>query len=116
MPALLKDDPTSSLKKFSSGATNSPINPATWAVDHVLDIRDLYLYGESFFHAGNYQIDAPGSLHRLATRAATHFGRMYPTAAAVDTMFHDRTPGTAVRIREDGVVNMHILGTQIDNT
>lgn len=116
MPAILKDDPASSMRRYASGSTNSPLDPAIWAVDHIIDIRDLYLYGDNFFHTDNLQVDAPGSLHRISARDITHFGTQYPQAAAVDTLFTDRDPATAVRVREDGVVKLHILGTQIDHT
>ena len=115
MPALLKDDPASSLRTFASNAANSPLD-ATFASEHVVDVRDLYMYGDQFFRFGYTPLDTAGLGHVLAAADDTHEGMQYPDPGYVPLLFSDRVPANRTWVRQDGIVKLTILGTQMDYT
>jgi len=120
MPAILKDDPSSSLREFVANAGNSPLG-SDFNVDHVLDIRDLFMYGDQFV---NYTplVDVEGDFHELWSRADTHEGVQYPSSNSLSKLWVDRDTAepeytaTKVWIRQDGIVKLNLLGSQIDYT
>lgn len=116
MPAILKDDPSSSLRTLANAASNSPLVSGGFAAEHILDQRDLYMFGDQWVYAPANKLDAQGDYHNLDGRGDTHFPNTYPLAADIEKLFVDRTPATATYVREDGVVNLSILGTQMDMT
>lgn len=118
MPALLKDDPSSSLRELTAQAGNSPLDNASFAGNYHVDLRDLYLYGDQFiYNANNLSADAIGDIHLMAHETgATRHLLQYPLVADIDDLFADRDPGTAIYNRMDGIVQLNILGTQVDYT
>lgn len=97
----------SSMKKITTGA-NGPLS--SWTGDYWIDFRDLLLYGDQFVN-WSMVADASGQSVAMPTAAGN---KEYPTAAMVDALFSDAV--NADKIREDGVCNLNILGTQVDVT
>ena len=111
LPAMLAGDPRASLQKITAGA-NGPLSSAT--DNYWVDLRDIFLYGDQFVNYTTSQLVTDGAGIAMPTAALGDQGKKYPTAAMVDALFADAT--NADRIREDGVMNLNILGTQVDHT
>lgn len=107
LPAVMRDDVQSSLKQITSGA-NGPLS--SWTGNYWVDVRDLFLYGDQFVNWSMVS-DTSGQSVAMPTAAGV---KEYPTAAMVDALFADAT--NADKIREDGVVSLNVLGTQVDAT
>ena len=118
MPAILKDDPSSSLRSLAAGAANNPFYNMALFVDQ----RDLFIHGDQFIRCENPVVDIEGDSHATYTVADTHVGSQYPADSSIAKLWVDRTTAepahTATRIwlREDGIVKLNILGTQMDYT
>lgn len=107
LPAIMRDDPATSLGQYANnaGPLAGNVTNGYW-VDH----RDLFLHGDQFI---NFALnDAEASLIDLPT---VGLNKKYPTAAMADTVFLSATP-PANQLRCDGVVQLNILGTQVDHT
>ena len=107
LPAILTNDPRAALQKITNGA-NGPLSSNTEA--YWVDLRDVFLYGDQFVNWSMVS-DVTGTSVAMPTAA---LNKKYPTAAMVDALFADAT--NLDRIREDGVVNLNILGRQVDAT
>lgn len=105
LPAILRDDPMTSVRQLATTAEIIPdVANGVW-----FDMRDLLIYGDQFF---NFDIATAGDGSAVALPAAT--GRLrYPTDAMVQALFVDDEAST---IRQDGVVKLSILGSQVDHT
>lgn len=113
LPAILRDDPWTSLKEFDDAV--GPLAGFTGGAgnDYWLDLRDLMIYGDQFV---NYDIttgDGADNDIELPGATLTHAAKNYPSSAMADSLFV--TAGTD-EVYEDGVVSLSILGTQRDNT
>lgn len=113
LPAILRDDPWTSLKEFDDA--DGPLAGLTGGAgnDYWVDLRDLFVHGDQFV---NFDITTgSGSQNDIELPAATltNAGKFYPTETMIDTMFV--TAGTDY-VYEDGRVDLAILGTQRDNT
>lgn len=121
MPAILADDPASSLREFTAGDANSPMG-STFTVDHVVDVRDLYLYGDQFIRSDSPVTDDQGDAHMVFHVDDSHDGIQYPYSTSIAKLWVDRDvvepahTATKVWVRQDGIVKLNILGTQIDHT
>lgn len=106
LPALMRNDPATSLKRLQSNATDS-ITTTTGNVDFVLDVRDLFVYGDQFV---NFALnDTAANFVALPT---ANMEKRYVATGDIDALFK-----TANKlISEDGVVRFSILGTQMDQT
>jgi len=107
LPAILKDDPMTSVRQLNTTSEIIPnVTAGVW-----YDVRDLFLYGDQFV---NFDIAAAGDGSAVALPAAA--GRLrYPTEAMVDALFVSFA-GNNSTLRQDGVVKLSILGSQVDNT
>lgn len=105
LPAILRDDPSTSLAEFSS--TDGPLGKSSGGMTngYWLDVRDLFVYGDQWVDATAQKNDIA-----LPTVAAVY---EYATEAMADTLF---AADTAEVIQEDGVFSATILGTQMDHT
>lgn len=111
LPAILRDDPATSLKRLASNA-NSIID-TTANAEFVVDLRDLYLYGDQFV---NFDIDAvvsPVGSNYVAMPTA-NLERRYPVQAEIDALFVGASP-TAL-VKQDGVIRLSILGAIDEET
>jgi len=109
LPAMMKDDPYTSLREFAdeTGPLRSTTN-GYW-----IDFRDLFLYGEQFTNVDVQTRNDEVNSVALPTAGLVNQG--YPTDAMSKLFFVD-AEGTKTHIREDGVVSLSILGRQVDYT
>lgn len=110
LPAIMKDSPETSLREFTGGAagtgplSNGTVGPAN---GYIVDMRDLFLYGDQFT---NLAPDAARYFLDLPTAALQ---RKYPTQAMTETIHVGLAAG---RTRADGFTSLDILGMQQDYT
>lgn len=105
LPAIMRDEVYTSLVDIAAGAGPVP----SGAVGHWVDIRDLLLYGDQFVNFST--TDAAGSLVALPLSADLKW--RYPTEAMIDGLF---VADPKELVRQDGVIQLNILGTQRDYT
>lgn len=104
LPAVMRDEPYTSLKEVA--ASGGPL-PAT-AESYWVDVRDLLLYGDQFV---NFELTATDAgLVALPTAAME---KRFVTTTDIDALFKTAASN---KVRSDGVVSLHILGTQKDHT
>lgn len=108
LPAILTNDPRAALQKITAGA-NGPLSTNT--DNYWVDLRDVFLYGDQFLNYAVATAITDGAAIAMPTAALE---KKYPTAAMVDALFADAV--NADKIREDGVMNLNILGHQVDAT
>lgn len=108
LPAILTNDPRAALQKITAGA-NGPLSSNT--DNYWVDLRDVFLYGDQFINYAVATAVTEGAAVAMPTAA---LNKKYPTAAMVDALFADAT--NFDKIREDGVMNLNILGHQVDAT
>ena len=109
LPALMRNDPATSLARLASNADS--IITTTGNAEFVLDVRDLFIYGDQFV---NFDVDgglADGSHVAMPTAGLE---RRYPVKADIDGLFVGGSPTSLVK--QDGIARFSILGTQIDET
>lgn len=107
LPAVLRDEPWTSLKEF--GASAGPLDGNT-TNGYWVDVRDLLIYGDQFV---NFALDSTTTnMVALPTVALQH---KYASATDAGNLFID-TDGPLYTVRQDGVTSLHILGTQQDHT
>lgn len=110
LPAILSDDPRTSIRAFAN--TDGPIN-VTDADGYVLDLKDLYMYGDQFH---NYDITADANVNQVDLPTAT-LQKRYPVVADAYALFADNAaPGTYQHLRMDGIVSLSIASSQRDVT
>lgn len=109
LPAIMNDDPMSSLVAVADGAGEGPLGDVTDANGYIVDIKDLLLYGDQFHNFANTATDA--GFIDLPTAAIL---KRYADTDDADALFVSESP--ANQIRQDGIVSMSILGTQQDTT
>ena len=106
LPAVLMDDPATSLKETST--SNGPLQSTTNA--YVTDVRDLFLYGDQFVNFDLAATDA--NVVDLPNAALTNL--RYVDSDDCDALFAAASP--ANQCYQDGVVSMTIHGMQVDST
>lgn len=121
MPAAYKDAVQLSLRKFA--ATKGPLGQAGARASkgYFVDLRDLFTYGEQFVDAPvSANVLAQGNLFAALPTAnaphasdADHIYNQYPAAADLSKLFIDANKRY---VHQDGVVDLAILGTQVDHT
>lgn len=114
LPAVLRDDPMSSLKLFADGA--GPLNEGVTDGDdghqgYYVDLRDLWLYGDQFVNSGVApQVALPTDVLQ----------RRFATLTDALSLFTDPGDGDSkddkCHIEEDGVAHLSILGAETDHT
>lgn len=103
LPALMRDDPATSLKRLTSNADS--IITTTGNAEFVIDVRDLFLYGDQFV---NFDIDAGTADGSYVAMPTAGLERRYPVQTDIDALFVGATP-TAL-VKQDGVARFSILG------
>lgn len=112
MPQLFSDSPETSWKRFGGGATptgkeRGPLG-ANVTNGYWLDIKDLYLYGDQFT---NYNLGLDSNVVALPSAS---LNKRYAVDADADNLFKAASPANT--IRQDGIVNLNILGTQTETS
>lgn len=107
LPAILSDDPYTSVKPFAAGA-----NPLPAATDgYWIDVKDYLLYGEQFI---NFSLaDTAANLVALPANAIGN--KRYPAAGDVNGLFTGATDAARV-VEQDGIVSLDILSHMVDTT
>jgi hypothetical protein len=106
LPAVMADDPSTSVTIFSA-ATKGPL--LGFAVNYWADVRDLFVHGDQFLDTDG----AAAQGHISLPSSSGHTASLYAADADLDALF---VSGAANKIKQDGIVNLHIMGTQLDNT
>lgn len=106
LPAVMNDDPFSSVRKWATGA--GPLKDATGA--YWFDVKDLLMYGDQFTNVAMTDL----GVNLIGLPENTLANKRYPSAAMADLMFV--TPAGSNFIRQDGIVDLTILGNTIDST
>lgn len=96
LPAVLRDDPTTSLVHVPDGTGPVGTDPTGYFVD----IRDLYIRGDQFVNHANY-------INGVALPKATNFDKEYAAAADIEGLFVGTTAADRV-IRQDGIATFMI--------
>lgn len=109
LPALMRDDPATSLKRLASNADS--IITTTGNAEFVLDVRDLFMYGDQFVNFDLAGGLADGSHVAMPTAGLE---RRYPALADINNLFVGGTP-TAL-VKQDGIIRLSILGGLVDET
>lgn len=104
LPAIMRDDKRASLRSIANGT--GPLSGLT--ADYIVDLRDLYLYGDQFTNVDL----ATASGFNEVTLPNVAGDRKYPDTTDMDSFF----TGVSKLIKTDGVVNLDILGTTVDMT
>lgn len=121
LPAVLRDQPYTSLKEHSP--TTGPLAHPTAAAgfgpteDYWADVRDLAIHGDQFISCGAIGASDYASLVSLTGAFALPSAAMnkrYPTGAMIDTLFV--TPASANAVRSDGVFMPSIASTIEDTS
>lgn len=114
LPAVLRDDPLTSLKPFAHGEgplAAGPDDGSAGNQGYYVDLRDLLLYGD--------QMHTSGSAYTTALPRAD-LERRFATLTEAYALFSEAEPGTAKtdlnHIEVDGVCNFGILGAETDHT
>lgn len=106
LPAIMRDDPYTSLKKVAAGSGPLPGNTDAYWVD----VKDLFIYGEQFVNFSLAATDAG-----LVALPTAGLDKLYPAEADVDALFKDAAGGKNL-IRQDGIIDLTILGALKDTT
>lgn len=114
LPAVLRDDPLSSLKQFAhqeGPLATGPTDGDEGNQGYWLDLRDLLLYGDQFVNSGTeYSVDLPRD----------DLERRYPVIAEAYALFNEAEPSASKaslnHVESDGVINLGILGAETDHT
>lgn len=109
LPAVMKEKVEASVVEVPQ--STGPLGGVVTAQSYWLDVRDLFMHGDQFV---NFDIATDGwNLMNDTPHATTSALAKYPSEPAVDELF---TADTAEQVRQDGVVQLNILGTQMDHT
>lgn len=106
LPASMLNDPTVSMKKFT--AADGPITGASG--DYWIDLRDLFIRGDSFWNYAAASMD--GSRNAVALPEAD-LTRGYATTAMADSLF---VAPASNMVRMDGIVSLAIQSHVTDAT
>lgn len=108
LPALMRDEPYTSIKKFENTdiAGEGPL--ATVATnDYWADMRDLFIYGDQFV---NFDVTAAADTHApYAVLPTAALVDRYATVTDADRLFVTASPSNQIRV--DGIVTTTIKGT-----
>jgi hypothetical protein len=108
LPAVLSNDPYTSLRQFANTAGPLQGN-VTDAAGYWVDVRDLFVYGDQFVNFSLAVADAG-----LVALPTLTLQKRYPSSADADALFKSASP--ANQIRQDGVTQLSILGRLQDET
>jgi hypothetical protein len=103
LPAVLGNDPYASLKVQNAFA--GPL--ANQNQNYIVDLKDLYLYGDQFINFALTETDAG-----IVAAPTGALQKKYPVDADVTNLFKT----AAKNVRYDGVVHLNILARVVDTT
>lgn len=116
LPAVLMDDPETSLTRVASGA--GPLGAI--GQDYTFDMRDYFLYGEEFMNFDPATWSGAVALPAVNTAPTPDvFNKRYPTLAMAKQLFVDAAGADATAkqfIETSGRIDLTIAGRIIDTT
>lgn len=114
LPAIMNDDPASSMQKHAN--TSGPLPTFADADGYWIDIKDLLIHGDQFVNFDDGTgADWSGVVDRnLLNLPATDGSVRYAPTDYSNELFV--AGANAGRIRADGIVNLAILGAQVDTS
>lgn len=104
LPAIMRDDPYTSVRKFAAGS--GPLSANTDA--YWVDVKDLFMYGDQFCNFALTETDAG-----MVALPTAGLEKRYVTQAMIDGLF--QTAGTNT-VNQDGIVKLQVLGALKDTT
>ena len=110
LPAILRDDPWTSLKQFPRG--RAPYAVIDDAEGYWLDVKDLFVYGDQFVNYGRH----PDGIGNFVTIPDATGNVTYPSDADIEDFFVGEDGIDRHHVRQDGVVQFNILGALQDTT
>lgn len=111
LPAIMRDDPATSLRHLAAGT--GPMTASS--VGYIVDVRDLFLYGDQFLNFTPTTTDGVTVLKPLNTM--TQVGKKYADLTDAQNLFRTPTGASPLPyVRADGIVSLSILGAEVDNT
>ena len=108
LPAVMADDPATSLIKVT--ASDPPLDANTDA--YWVDVKDLFLYGDQFVNFALTETNA--NIVALPAAALSSAAKLYASAADADALF--TVPLTANQVRQDGIVSIAVASTLTDTS
>lgn len=114
LPALLMDDPETSMVRVASA--NGPL--VAPGQDYTFDLRDFFLYGEEFINYDPTTFSGAISLPAVNTAATPdEFNKRYPTLAMACQLFTDGgEAGTKQFLETSGRIDFTIAGQIVDTS
>jgi len=117
LPAMMKDNPETSLKKIQANSAAFPFTSASTPtggqfdadLNYWVDVRDLFLYGDQFVNrtqGADVNNAVPGD------NLVDFHAKKYPSSAGLQLI----GKSDILTYESDGIVSLNILGTQIDAT
>lgn len=100
LPAVLRDDPSTSLTYVPDGTGPVTTEPTGYFVD----IRDLFIHGDQWVNHADY-------INGVALPSATNFDKEYVSAADIEGLFVGATAADRV-IRQDGICTFMIASAE----
>lgn len=109
LPIMLRDNDFSSMKQVTKA---NSILPTATADGFWVDIADIFMHGDQFFHntVAATQMPIAGPIVALPEAG---LNARYPSEAMIDGLFKDIASNV---LYQDGVVRMSVLGTLTDTT
>jgi len=113
LPAVMKDKVETSLKEVAQ--STGPLGGVHTGASYWVDVRDLFVHGDQFINYSAATTD-DGVVVDLPT--TTNAASRYPDADDIADLFVEPEGEDPARlhVRQDGVVSLNILGTQMDHT
>lgn len=112
LPAILSDDPATSLREVAGGTGPLGTICATGGTDdYVVDIKDLFVRGDQFI---NFTVSGNDNSF-VALPTADLAEKSYATSTDAANLFVDNA-GSAILLKEDGIANIVIDGSVVDTT
>jgi len=117
LPAMMKDDPHTSLKKLQANAAAFPFTSASTPtggqhdadLNYWFDVRDLFIYGDQFVN----RTQGADVNNAVGGADLTDFhSKKYPSSAGLQLI----GKSDILTYESDGIVSLNIMGTQIDAT
>lgn len=117
LPAMMKDQVSSSLKLLQedTGPLGNRLFNGTAGQGYWVDMRDLFVHGDQFINFAVTETNA--GLVAVPASTTNNNAMFYAPDADIDALFV--TPGTdsaTAMVRQDGVLSLGIMGTQLDHT
>lgn len=113
LPAILADQPFTSMKLFTSNGTNSGNGPLgfTPSADYWIDLRDLFTNGDQFT---NYSLSATDQ--HFVSLPTSALATRFVTASDINNLFSTSPAGANIGIMQEGQCRLSILSQVVDYT